>query len=196
MGRRINGWALLAVYVLPPALIFLGLIPFKYRFVVLILVATAMTGVGLRVHGRRRLGLRRDNLAPSLYVNGAISAVLLVGLGLAPFVGLAYRAARPSMVWFYAFHVLVSAPAQEILYRSLVRAELDARAVANRGVRLAMLCVPYAFLHVVYRDPITVLITLCIGAVWAAVYDRIPNVWGVSLSHGVLGAVAFALGVV
>ena len=100
---------LLAAFYLPPLLIYFGLIPSAYRFVVLVAVAGALALVAwLRGTPAVDLGLRSDNLRPALAVN---------------------------------------AP-------------------------------------------------LAIGLVWGALYRRYPNLWGVILSHAVLGLISILVGVI
>src|SRR5262249_12864788 len=110
---RFMAFALLTYY-LPVALIFFGVIPFRFRFVVLLVVACL--GAGYAVRSRLSLqdvGISTSHLRPSLVANGALSATIGAGL----WVAFANHLIRPPTVptwnWFFPFYVLVSSPAQE-----------------------------------------------------------------------------------
>jgi len=46
-----------------------------------------------------------------------------------------------------------------------------------------------------YDHPALLLITFVSGPVWGGIYLRWPSIWGISLSHSLLGALAMFLGV-
>ena len=54
----------------------------------------------------------------------------------------------------------------------------------------------YAFIHVIYGDPLILAATLAIGIAWGTIYLRYPNLWGVTLSHAVIGVVSILVGLV
>jgi uncharacterized protein len=185
----------LAAFSLPPLLIVLGVIPFAWRFVVLVAVAAALGVVALlRGTPARALGLRADNLKPALAVNLLLS--LILGGALLAAYGLGFiRAPRPIDWWWFApFYVLVSCPAQEFACRGFLFAEMEHRGIAGAVPQIAISAFSYAFLHVVYRDWLAFLAPLAIGVVWGAIYRCYPNLWGVILSHAMLGLVSLAVG--
>jgi membrane protease YdiL (CAAX protease family) len=185
-----------ALYV-PPLLIAFGVIPFAYRFVVLVAVAAALAGVALvRGTPARALGLRSDNLGPALLVNAALSLVLGAALLIAWRQGLIRTPRQIDWRWFAPFYVLVSCPAQEFACRGFLFAEMERHGIAGAGPQIAVSAFTYAFLHVVYWDTLAILAPLAIGVVWGVVYRRWPNLWGVVLSHAVLGLISIVVGLV
>jgi hypothetical protein len=187
----------LAAFYLPPVLICLGAIPFAYRFVVLVAVAAALALVAL-LRGARagELGLRSDNLRPALVANAVLALVLGAALLVAYWLGL-IRHPRAIDWWVFApFYVLISCPAQEFACRGFLFAEMQRRSITAPAPQIAISAVTYAFLHIVYRNWLAFLAPLAIGIVWGAVYRRHPNLWGVVLSHAVLGLISISIGLV
>jgi uncharacterized protein len=190
------GLLLVALY-LPPALIAVGLIPFAYRYVVLVAMAAALA-VLARQQGipARELGLRTDNLMPALTVNAVLSIVVGSALLAVWWLGL-MRQPRAIDWWLFApFYVLVSCPAQEFLCRGFLFAQMRRHGITGAGAQIAVSAVTYAFLHIVHRDWLAALAPLAIGIVWAAIYRRHPNLWGVVVSHAILGLISIAIGLV
>jgi membrane protease YdiL (CAAX protease family) len=188
---------LLAAFYLPPLLIYFGVIPFAYRFVVLVAVAAALALLAwLRGTPAADLGLRSDNLRPALAVNAAL-ALLLGSALLATFaLGLMRQPRAIDWWWFAPFYVAVSCPAQEFLCRGFLFAEMQRRGITGAGAQIAVSSVSYAFLHVVYGDWLAFLAPLAIGVVWGALYRRYPNLWGVILSHAALGLISIRVGLI
>jgi CAAX protease family protein len=188
---------LFTAFYLPPLLIAVGVIPFAYRYVVLVAMAGALAVLAVQQGTpARELGLRTDNLKPALAVN----AVLALGVGSAllalHWLGLMRHPRAIDWWWFAPFYVLVSCPAQEFLCRGFLFAEMSRRGITAAGAQIAVSSITYAFLHIVYKDWLAFLAPLAIGIVWGAIYRRHPNLWGVVLSHAVLGLISIAIGLV
>jgi hypothetical protein len=188
---------LFAAFCLPPLLIYVGVIPFAYRFVVLVAVAAALALLAwLRGTPAADLGLRSDNLGPALAVNAALALLLGSALLAVYWLGLMRQPRAIDWWWFAPFYVAVSCPAQEFLCRGFLFAEMQRRGITGAGAQIAVSAVSYAFLHIVYRDWLAVVASLAIGGVWGALYRRYPNLWGVILSHAVLGLVSIRVGLI
>src|SRR5262245_16050574 len=186
-----------AALYLPPLLLAFGVIPFAYRFVVLVAVAAALGVVALmRGMPARELGVRSDNLKPALAVNAVLSLVVGSALLLASGLSLIRAPRAIDRWWFAPFYVLVSCPAQEFASRGFLFAEMERRGIAGAGTQIAISAFSYAFLHIVYKDWLAFLAPLCIGVAWAAIYRRFPNLWGVILSHAVLGLISLRVGLI
>jgi membrane protease YdiL (CAAX protease family) len=199
MRRSLTQFAalLLAAFYLPPLLITFGVIPFAYRFVVLVAVAAALALVAwLRGTPARELGLRSDNLKPALAVNAALAIALGSALLAVFWLGLMRQPRAIDWWWFAPFYVLVSCPAQEFACRGFLFAEMERRGIAGAAPQIVVSAVTYAFLHIVYRDWLAFLALLAIGVVWGALCRRYPNLWGVILSHAVLGLVSIPVGLI
>jgi len=44
--------------------------------------------------------------------------------------------------------------------------------------------------HIIYRHPLILFITFIGGLAWGTIFIKQPNIWAVSLSHSLLGALA------
>lgn len=183
-------------YYLPVILLWTGTIPFRFRFHVLIgmtlIMAVYAWWSGIRA---AELGFRNDTLWGSIRLNGFLSFIFLVLLLATYLSGSIREPTVPSWALFFVFYVFISGPAQEFLYRSLLLAQLN-RTGMNPPSALVISAVTYSFLHVFYNDLITLFVTLFMGFVWGAIYQRYPNFYGVAISHSVLGAVSIAVGLV
>jgi membrane protease YdiL (CAAX protease family) len=51
-------------------------------------------------------------------------------------------------------------------------------------------------MHIIYKDIGTMVLTFLVGLVWGTIFMRTHNLYVVTLSHAVLGAVAIMLGVI
>jgi membrane protease YdiL (CAAX protease family) len=51
-------------------------------------------------------------------------------------------------------------------------------------------------MHIIYKDPATVLLTLAAGLVWAVVFSKTRKVCIVAFSHAVVGVAAIFAGVI
>lgn len=188
---------LLAAFYLPPLLIYLRIIPFAYRFVVLVVVAAALGLLALwRATPARELGLRLDNIRPALARNAALSLIVGGGLLAAFWLGLIRHPRPVDWRWFAPFYVLVSCPAQEFACRGFLFAEMRRRGISGAWPQIGISAVSYAFLHIVYRDWLAFLAPLLIGIVWGAIYRHYPNLWAVVLSHAVLGLISILVGLI
>jgi len=181
---------ILALYIAPVLLISTDTIPRTWRFGVLIAVTLlAWTLSYLRRYGREALGFRcYAGSQPAVWAL-ASSAILLLP---ASAMGLSRRLPSVPPFWFFVFFVLISAPAQEFLYRSFLFAQMKERNL-RPVTRIVVSAGLFAFMHVVYRDGLTVAMTFLAGLVWATAYHRTGSFAVVAFSHAAVGAVAMHL---
>jgi membrane protease YdiL (CAAX protease family) len=180
------------VYITPVVCLRLGLIPYRFRFHVLIamaIVAVAFAALRYSAHG---LGLGRPRLLQILGWSVIPSALLIAGIFWAD---LPHRLQTTQRLPFYLFFVLLSAPAQEFLYRSFLFAELAAARIPRFGI-VVISAGLYSFMHTIARDGMTTLLTFVVGLIWAAIFLRTRNFFVVALSHAGLGVAAITLGVI
>lgn len=179
-----------------PTAILVGMIPFAWRFEVLVGAAILLAIFAwVTRQDLDDLGLTRKYWGSALKTQLIVSGVFLLLLALAPVLGLTDRKVLPESTGFYAFYALVSSPAQEFIYRSVLFAEAKADGF-NSVATFLLLMIPYVFVHVIYRDLLTLVFASVIGTVWTLSYMRNPNLAAVSLSHAVLGIVTIALGLI
>jgi membrane protease YdiL (CAAX protease family) len=200
MSKRTNGLKtsvavllLIGVYVGLPLLILADVIPFSMKFVVLALGAIGMYGA-TRLIGisNTDLGLTTKDTVKSLRDVTLITSILLV-VGLAIWISGWHRIAQVETWQFYLFYVFISCPAQEFLYRGAATALLQ-RFWSNPWFVMIASSALFAFVHIIYRDLLTVALMFAIGLVWFVCYRRTKNLIGVILSHAVLGVVTIVSG--
>ncbi len=180
------------IFVLPVILLADGIVPFHWRFYTLVLMTVVAAGLAFSRHSRRRLGLTLPGLR-SFLMWSVIPSAILIGLVLAS--DLRHRAFTPAHLAFYVFFVFVSAPAQEFLYRSFLFAELRAANVPPKAI-VILSATLFGFMHIIYRDTVTVALTVLVGLIWAVVFNSTRKVGIVAFSHAALGVAAILSGVI
>jgi uncharacterized protein len=186
----------IAIY-LPVALIWTGIIPFQYRFAVMFCILGIMISyIHLRKFRWSDLGFRRDTLKNSLMWNLIISLLFLSLLGLLYGMGLLERTTMPFWPFFFIFYVLILTPIQELFFRSILFAEMRNIRHKYHWAIIALSSLSFCFLHVIYRHPFMLLVTLFMGLIWSIIYYKYPNFWGVAFSHAALGIAAFSVGLI
>jgi uncharacterized protein len=183
-------------YIFPVLLILLALVPFTARFAVLIGIALVVLALSwLEGFSAVELGWTRNNLAASL------KAISLPTLGSALLMLSYYLVHGPSIDnsgyhWtFYLFYMGVSSLLQEFLYRGFLFG-IFSRAKLAIGLQILLSALLYSFMHVIYRDVATVVLTLSMGLVWGWHYVKFRNLYSVTLSHSLLGAIAILMGII
>ncbi len=99
----------------------------------------------------------------------------------------------PSWTLFYIFYVLVSSPSQEFIYRSVIFSEMNRAGIKNPLLQVGLSAVTYCFLHIIYKDWITLAVTFFMGIVWGVIYYR--RLFG-ARDHAIVGVVSIATGII
>ena len=66
----------------------------------------------------------------------------------------------------------------------------------NKYLFLILSSFCYSFVHIIYRDILTCIITFVMGIIWYLFYKKDMNLCGVIISHMVLGIATIVLGIV
>lgn len=181
------------IYVALPLLILAGVIPFNLKFYALTLGAIVVYGV-LRVchFSNEEIGIKSIGWFESIKHVFPIS-VLLALLGLLLW-ALGLSRITPNETWyFFIFYIFVSSPIQEFLYRGALNGILEKFEVSE-PVRMVLTSLLYSFVHIIYKDLLTLLLTFGIGLIWFRCYRKTKNLLGVSISHAILGVVTIVGG--
>ncbi|MDB9374889.1 CPBP family intramembrane glutamic endopeptidase [Nodularia sphaerocarpa] len=183
-------------YILPVLLIYLGLVPFSWRFYILILAAVAILAIAqLYQFSPRELGITKQNFSSSL------SAIALPTLASALLMLIYYmiqgaRIDNSAYRWpFYIFFVAVSSPLQEFLYRGFLFG-IFSRAKLAIWLQILLSTLLYSLVHLIYEDVPTLLSTLIIGLFWGYHYAKYRNLYSIIICHSILGAIAILVGLV
>jgi uncharacterized protein len=186
---------ILIVYILPISLILAKVIPFEYKFHVLSIGTVALIVYsGIRRIHPSRLGFSKEQFKM------AIKDVLPLTIGLSLIMIVLHFSGRitrvPNEDWtFYPYFILISAPSQEFLCRGFLSDLLRQVNIGLKG-RILLSSLVYSFIHIIYLDIPTLIITFLIGLFWGMSYEKTKNIYGVIFSHAVLGAIAISIGLV
>lgn len=183
-------------YILLPTSILVGLLDFNHKFVYLT-VGSILIYLLMRVAGNQNseMGLSFNSSAKSMK-DVTVLTVILGILGVFLYLtGIGGRFSPNETVSFYLFYIFISSPAQEFLYRgALVR--ILTRLNASERSKMIVSSALYSFVHIIYKDFWTLILTFCIGIIWYRCYRKTNNLLGVCVSHAVLGIVTILAGVI
>jgi len=200
-GPRRFALELAVIYVIPVAVIKFGLgsryffSHFK-EFMAFFVCWSIGAGVYARFSGFswKELGFTTDRLKRSLFIN---TLVMLLAVAVILFIAgdrLLLKPHMPRNPWFPFFYIFLSCPSQEFLYRGLLFPLME-RSGIRHGVWLVLIStVAYAFLHILFHKPYMVPLTFAIGIAWGIIYWRVRNLWGIMLSHALLGMLTIFAG--
>lgn len=139
------------------------------------------------------LGLTKNNYIKSLKRNLPVIIICIILIVIVKF--LPYNRFTPNeTIVFYIFYILISCPIQEFLYRG-VFGYFD-KIKEHKWLWGITSSICYAFVHIIYKDFLTCVITFIIGIIWYLLYRKDYNLFGVVLSHIVLGILTISLGII
>lgn len=183
------------IYIGLPLLIYFKRIDFTYKFHVLT-VSGILVYILLRIGGFTAvdLGITLDGAKASLW---SVFPVTMLFCGFCLHLWASGRARMiPNEKWpFYIFYIFISSPLQEFLYRGALTAVFTRLGLPLTIVALLTAAL-YSFVHIIYRDKLTLLLTFVMGVIWFYCYQSSGSLLGVSISHAVLGVVTIATGII
>lgn len=187
---------IICIYCGIPIFILLGLLSFDYKFYYLTFGAILVYAV-MRVLGfdNSEMGITFKETRSSIKHVIPITVALLVAAIILFFTGRGQRFQPNETVMFYFFYLFISSPVQEFLYRGALKRMLDYLG-ASETSKMILSTASYSFVHTIYHDPLTLLLTFIIGLIWYKCYIKTDNLIGVSISHAVLGIATIVTGVI
>ena len=188
-------YAIVCVYLILPILICIGVIPWNMKFAALIVGVVAMYIV-MRIlgHTHSDIGITRQRTIYSLKTVLPITIALLIATGL--FLLLEKPRFSPTEgIGFYVFYILISCPAQELLFRGILSRILQELRL-HQALELGLAASLFGYVHIIYGDMLTVVVMSIVGLFWYQAYQRSSNIIGVTISHVVLGVMTIALGII
>lgn len=186
---------IVVIYIGLPLLILFGVINFDYKFYALT-IGGIIVYILFRYLGFSNwdLGITNCNIQNSIVCVLPIT-VLLAIIGCVLWIG-GFSRITPNEHWtFFIFYIFISSPIQEFLYRGALEAALQ-KLNYPFIIRMILTSTLYSFVHIIYRDCLTLLLTFLIGLIWYYCYYRFKNLIGVSISHAVLGVVTIVAGII
>lgn len=183
------------IYIGLPLSILFGLIGFDYKFYALTVGGIIVYAVfHLFGFSNEDLGISAQNKKQSILYVLPIT-ILLVIAGIILWVN-GFSRITPNEKWtFFIFYIFVSSPIQEFLYRGALDSAFE-RLRIPYIVRMFSTSILYSFVHIIYRDWLTLVLTFIIGLIWYYCYQKTKNLIGVSISHAVLGIVTIVAGII
>lgn len=183
------------IYITLPLLILSGILSFDNKFLYLT-IGAVIVYIAMRILGfnNQELGITTKGIRESIKKVIPITIILTI-LGL---ILIYFRISRfhpTETIWFYLFYLFISSPIQEFLYRGALTS-IFRRMNLSDSRNWIMSSLLYSFVHIIYRDFLTCLLTLAIGLIWYKKYEYNRSLIGVSLSHAVLGAITIFAGII
>ena len=195
MKRKVLFIIILILYILLPIFILNSVYLFKYKFYILTIVGLLIYLL-LRLNKiyNKDLGIRKTNMLKSIKRN--IPIVILGFMIIIVFKFLNFDKFIPTeTIYFYLFYIFISCPIQEFLYRG-VFGYFETNLIKNKYVILFLSSFCYSFVHIIYKDLFTCIITFLFGIVLYLLYRKDYNLLGVSISHIIIGVLTIYLGIV
>ena len=194
MKNKVLLSSILVIYILLPILILFNNYLYDVKFYLL-------TGIGLGIFllmkvfniSNKELGITKQNLWKSIKRNLILIALCVIIILILKLLHVDKYNPNETL-YFYIFYIFISCPIQEFLYRG-VFGYFDMNSKYNYlWIVLSSLC--YSFVHIIYKDILTCLLTFIIGIIWYIIYKKDKNLCGVTLSHMILGVVTIILGII
>ena len=184
---------IMIIYILTPILIFFNNSFYNIKFYIL-------TSLGIIIYfifklfkvNNEDLGINK-NINISLKRNIPLILIFVVLILLFRILGINKYNPNETLL-FYIFYIFISCPIQEFLYRGVFGFFEKKNKHKYLWVILSSLC--YSFVHIIYKDVLTCILTFIIGVIWYLLYRKDYNLSGVCLSHIVLGILTISLGIV
>ena len=186
---------ILVFYIIPPLAIVANLIPYQYRFIVLMGITPVMMLIKPDgVTSLTDLGVTTTKLRQSML------AIMPMTIAMAlPMVILASTSTAPRIdnsdlpLGFYIFYIVISCPLQEFGYRGYLFRLMHLLGL-SKWSRIVVGALLYSFVHIIYQDIWTLVFTLIAGLLWNIHYEKFRNLASVTFSHMILGTATILLG--
>ena len=185
---------IILIYLFIPILILLYESLFIYKFYILVIVGIFLYVFSKFFHiSKEELGITKNHLFRSIQRNSIFIILIFIGIILLKIFH--FQRYNPTeTILFYLFYIFISCPVQEFLFRGIF-------GYFEKNYKHPFLWVfvssfLYSFMHIIYRDFITCLLTFIIGIIWYLLYRKDYNLVGVSISHIVLGIFTILFGII
>ncbi len=196
MNRKIRLIFFFSLYLIPVLALFFGIIDYKLRYWVLAASSSILIlYILLRKYRLRDLGFTNVKLRKDLVLNISFCVLVAVALIVAYTQDWIRDPTIPEWGYFFVFYVFISSPLQEFLFRPLVFHELKISGFGKIGT-IVISTINFGLMHIIYHDWITFLSALFIGFCFGLIYSETKSIYGISLSHAVVGAVSIYVGLV
>lgn len=187
---------IICIYIGLPILILLNVINFNYKFYYLtfgsIFVYFIMRVLGFN---NPELGITLQNTKESIKNIIPITSLIILITIILLLINVNYKFHTKETILFYIFYIFISSPVQEFLYRGALNKMMDYLKIKDSN-KLFFTSTLYSFVHIIYKNPLTLVFTFIMGLIWHQNYIKTNNLIGVSISHAVLGVLTIGTGVI
>lgn len=156
---------LLTIFITVPLFIFFNSFLYEVKFYILTIL-----GVGIYLLFKLykvkndELGIGKSNILTSLKRNIPIIILMILICISLKLCGLARYNPNENLL-FYIFYIFISCPIQEFLYRGIFR-YFEINLIKNRITVILLSSFCYSFVHIIYKDLLTCIITFIMGCIW------------------------------
>ncbi len=195
MKNKILFIFVLVLYIVFPILILFNTTLFKYKFYILVVVGLLIYLLfKINKVSNKELGISKSNIIKSLKRNIPIILILIITVIVFRLFNL-NKYNPTETIYFYLFYIFISCPIQEFLYRGIF-GYFEKSLVKNKYIILIISSILYSFVHIIYKDYLTCTLTFLFGIVLYLLYRKDYNLFGVSISHIILGILTIYLGII
>jgi len=208
MKTKTNPWHKSKLWLIVEFCLFFGVLPlyiyFDPEFIhPSVLILPGLIAVFIYLHREPRFSWKELRIWPSQssYILKHLGVVALAGLLMAVavlltqpenFLNLPLKNKRLWLL-FSVLYLLISATGQEVIYRVFIRYRYRRFFTQPLAFILAS-AAAFSFVHVVYFSTVSLGLTFVLGLYLALVYERSRSIAFTALLHGLLGNLAFTLG--
>ena len=185
---------ILTTYFSVPIIIMFNNYLYKNKFYILTIIgALIYLLMKLFKVSDKELGFSKKNMLISIKRN--VPLILIMIIIIVVLKALHFDKYVPNeSISFYIFYIFISCPIQEFLYRGVFGYFNNKSKNDILWIILSSLC--YSYIHIIYKDIVTCILTFIIGIVWYILYKKDYNLIGIISSHIVLGILTISLGIV
>ena len=185
---------ILLIYLLVPILILYNSYLFKIKFYILTIIGVIIF-ILMKVFNikNKDLGINKNNILKSIKRNLLLIIVSIITIIIFKLLHIDKYNSNES-IYFYIFYILISCPIQEFLYRGVFG--YFEKVYNNKYSWLIISSLLYSFIHIIYKDILTCILTFIIGIIWYILYRKDYNLVGVSISHIIIGILTISLGII
>lgn len=193
MNKKVTAhwFEIILLFVVPILLLYIGIIPFKYRFwlggavFLLILISIYKEKLSLK-----KLGIRFDNFGRSVL---PYTIFTLVGILLALLAAKSTGRNQITEWWSYYHFQFLFLPIsifQEFFYRGYLMAKLE-QIISSTPLLIITNAFLFMLLHIIFPYPEVMLpLAFLAGVAFATIYKLFPNLILISISHAILNFIA------
>ena len=185
---------ILLIYLLVPILILYNSYLFKIKFYILTIIGVIIF-ILMKVFNikNKDLGINKNNILESIKRSLLLIIVSIIIIIIFKLLHIDKYNSNES-IFFYIFYILISCPIQEFLYRGVFG--YFEKVYNNKYLWLIISSLLYSFIHIIYKDILTCILTFIIGIIWYILYRKDYNLVGVSISHIIIGILTISLGII